>query len=249
MSTYNVEKLLAPRSVALVGASPRPGSLGRAILGNLRSAGFKGPIGVVNPRYANIDGEKTVTSLARLSFVPDLVVVTAPATAIPDIIGEAGRKGAAGAIIISAGLGHGKGSLAERTEQAARAHRLRLIGPNCIGALMPRSHLNASFASSMPRAGDLALISQSGAIAAAMVDWAAGRSVGFSGIVSVGDQLDVDIADMLDYFALDVHTRAILLYIEAIKDARKFMSAARAAARTKPVVVVKSGRMKQGARV
>lgn len=248
MSTYNVEKLLAPRSVALVGASPRPGSLGRAILGNLRSAGFKGSIGVVNPRYANIDGEKTVTSLAKLSFVPDLVVVTAPATAIPDIIGEAGRKGAAGAIIISAGLGHGKGSLAERTEQAARAHRLRLIGPNCIGALMPRSHLNASFASSMPRAGDLALISQSGAIAAAMVDWAAGRSVGFSGIVSVGDQLDVDIADMLDYFALDVHTRAILLYIEAIKDARKFMSAARAAARTKPVVVVKSGRMKQGAR-
>jgi acetyltransferase len=247
MSTYNIEKLLAPRSVALVGASSRPGSLGRAILNNLRSAGFDGALGVVNPRHAEIDGLKAVTTLAKLSFVPDLVVVTAPAPAIPGIIDDAGRAGVPGAIVITAGLGNGEGSLAEATERAARAHRMRLIGPNCLGALIPRSKLNASFAAAMPKDGDLALISQSGAIATAMVDWAAGRSVGFSGIVSVGDQLDVDIADLLDYFALDGRTRAILLYIEAVKDARKFMSAARAAARTKPVVVVKSGRMKQGA--
>src|SRR5471032_2604889 len=120
---------------------------------------------------------------------------------------------------------------------------MRLIGPNCLGIMMPGANLDASFAAHMPRAGNLALISQSGAIAAGMVDWAAQKSVGFSAIVSIGDQLDVDIADLLDYFALDSKTRAILLYVEAIKDARKFMSAARAAARIKPVVVVKSGRM------
>ncbi len=125
---------------------------------------------------------------------------------------------------------------------------MRLIGPNCLGIMMPRVNLNASFAAHMPRGGNLALISQSGAIAAGMVDWAAQKSVGFSGIVSIGDQLDVDIADLLDYFALDRDTGAILLYIEAIRDARKFMSAARAAARVKPIVVVKSGRMAQGAR-
>src|SRR5438876_665959 len=125
---------------------------------------------------------------------------------------------------------------------------MRLIGPNCLGIMMPGVNLNASFSAHTPGAGNLALISQSGAIATGMVDWAAPRGVGFSGIVSIGDQLDVDIADLLDYFALDIKTRAILLYVEAIKDARKFMSAARAAARIKPVVVVKSGRMAQGAK-
>ena len=151
-------------------------------------------------------------------------------------------------MIISAGLGHGTGSPAEAAERAAHKYGMRLIGPNCLGILMPGVTLNASFSAHMPVAGNLALISQSGAIATGMVDWAAQRGVGFSGIVSIGDQLDVDIADLLDYFALDGKTRAILLYVEAIKDARKFMSAARAAARIKPVVVVKSGRMAQGAK-
>src|ERR1700730_14410771 len=125
---------------------------------------------------------------------------------------------------------------------------MRLIGPNCLGIMMPRAALNASFSAHMPAQGSLALISQSGAIAAGMVDWAAQRGVGFSGIVSIGDQLDVDIADLLDYFAMDAKTRAILLYVEAIKDAREFVSAPRAASRTKPVVVVKPGRMAQGAK-
>ena len=156
--------------------------------------------------------------------------------------------GVAAAIIITAGLGHGAGSLAAATEQAARASGLRLVGPNCLGVLAPRSGLNASFAASMPRAGDLALISQSGAIAAGLVEWAVHRNVGFSAVVSLGDQIDVDFSDLLDYFALDPGTRAILLYIESIGDARKFMSAARAAARAKPVVVVKSGRHAQGAK-
>jgi acetyltransferase len=183
-----------------------------------------------------------------LPFVPELVVITAPATAIPGLIDEAGQLGAAGALIVTSGLGHGAGSLTDAVERAAQKYGMRLIGPNCLGIMMPAANLNASFAAHMPSAGNLALISQSGAIATGMVEWAAQRAVGFSGIVSIGDQLDVDIADLLDYFALDGKTRAILLYVEAIKDASKFMSAARAAARIKPVVVVKSGRMAQGAK-
>jgi acetyltransferase len=248
MSTYRLNSLLSPRAVALIGASPRPGSVGLAILDNIRAAGFAGQFGIVNPRYAEIGGIATAGSLDKLGFVPDLAVITAPARTIPDIIAEAGSRGVAGAVIISAGLGHGEGSLADATRRAARMHGMRLIGPNCLGIMMPGANLNASFAAGMPRAGNLALISQSGAIAAGMVDWAAQEAVGFSGIVSIGDQLDVDIADLLDFFALDPATDAILLYVEAIKDARKFMSAARAAARVKPIVVVKSGRMAQGAK-
>lgn len=248
MSTYRLENVLSPRSVALVGASPRRASVGRAILGNIRKAKFQGDFGLVNPRHAEIDGVRTVGSLEKLPFVPELVVITAPATAVVGIIDEAGRIGAAGALIVTAGLGRGAGSMADAAQRAAHKHGMRLIGPNCLGIMMPGGNLDASFAAHMPRPGNLALISQSGAIATGMVDWAAQRAVGFSGIVSVGDQLDVDIADLLDYFAMDGKTRAILLYIEAIKDASKFMSAARAAARIKPVVVVKSGRMAQGAK-
>ncbi len=248
MSTYRLNNLLLPRSVALVGASARQGSVGRAILGNIRKANFAGNFGVVNPRHTQIDGFATVARLDLLPFVPELVVITAPAEAVAGIVDEAGRLGAAGALIVTAGLGHGAGSLAEAAERAARKYGTRLVGPNCLGMMVPGVHLNASFSAHMPVVGSLALISQSGAIAAGMVDWAAQRAVGFSGIVSIGDQLDVDIADLLDYFALDIETRAILLYVEAIKDARKFMSAARAAARIKPVVVVKSGRMAQGAK-
>ncbi len=248
MSTYRLKNLLSPRSLALVGASPRQGSVGRAILANIHQAKFKGEFGLVNSHYAEIDGIAAVSSLGKLPFVPELVVITAPAAAIPDLIDGAGQRGAAGAVIITSGLGHGAGSLAESAERAAHKYGMRLIGPNCLGIMMPGANLNASFAAHMPCAGNLALISQSGAIATGMVEWAAQRAVGFSGIVSIGDQLDVDIADLLDYFAMDGKTRAILLYVEAIKDARKFMSAARAAARIKPVVVVKSGRMAQGAK-
>ncbi len=247
MSTYRLKNLLSPRSVALVGASPRQTSVGRAILGNIRKANFKGEVGLVNKHYREIDGIAAVGSIGKLPFAPELMVITAPAAAIPGLVDEAGARGAAGALIITSGLGHGTGSLADAAESAARKHGMRLIGPNCLGIIMPGASLNASFSAHMPCAGNLALISQSGAIATGMVDWAAQRDVGFSGIVSIGDQLDVDIADLLDYFAMDGKTRAILLYVESIKDARKFMSAARAAARIKPVVVVKSGRMAQGA--
>ena len=248
MSTYRLDSLFSPRSIAVIGASPRDRSVGRAILRNLRDGGFAGDIHVINARYRDIDGIRTVPRLEDLPAPPDLAVIAAPAQAVPDIVKSAADHGIGSAVIITAGLGHGPGSLASACEQASRAKGLRLVGPNCLGVMVPRAKLNASFAARMPPAGDLALISQSGAIAAGMIDWAAGRSTGFSAVVSIGDQLDVDFGDLLDYFALDSRTRAILLYVESIKDARKFMSAARAAARVKPVIVIKAGRHAEAAR-
>jgi acetyltransferase len=248
MSTYRLDKLLAPASIALVGASPRPASVGGAILRNLRQGGFSGTIHLVNPRYDQIEGVPAVKRIEDIAAPVDVMVVAAPPPAVPGLIATAGARGCAAAIVITSGLGHGPGSLADQTNQAARAHGLRIVGPNCLGVLAPYAKLNASFAAHMPAAGDLALISQSGAIAAGLVEWAAKRNVGFSAVVSLGDQLDVDFADLLDHFAFDRNTRAILLYVEAISGARKFMTAARAAARIKPVVVVKSGRQAQGAK-
>ncbi len=246
MSTYRLERLFAPRSVAVIGASPRQQSVGRAVLQNLR--GFAGEIYLVNPRYGEIDGVRSVKSYHKLPGVPDLAVIAVPAAIVPETIAAVAAKGTPSAIIIASGLGHGAGSLAERCAASARAAGLRLIGPNCLGVLVPRAGLNASFAASMPRPGDLALVSQSGAIAAGLVEWATTYGIGFSAVVSIGDAVDVDFGDLLDFFALDGGTRAILLYVESIGDARKFMSAARAAARGKPVLVVKAGRHAQGAK-
>jgi acetyltransferase len=238
MSTYRLNKLFSPRSVAIVGGSPRETSPGRAVLRNLRDAGFKGSIGLVNAHYNEIEGIRAVKTIRELPEAPDLLVIAAPPQSVPGIVSAAGEKGAATAIIITAGLGHGTGSLADACEKAARATGLRLVGPNCLGVLSPRAKLNASFAARMPPAGDLALVSQSGAITAGLVEWSAAHGIGFSAVVSLGDKIDVDFGDLLDFFALDGTTRAILLYVESIANARKFMSAARAAARIKPVVVV-----------
>src|SRR5262245_5066629 len=248
MSTYRLDKLFAPRSVAVVGASPRATSAGRAVIANLKAAGFAGALDVVNPRHPELEGMGSVPSFAGLPQAPDLAVIAVPADRVPGVVAEVGAKGTPTAIIITAGLGHGEGSLADACEKAARATGLRLVGPNCLGVMAPHAKLNASFAAHAPLQGDLALISQSGAIAAGLVEWAATRRIGFSTIVSLGDSIDVDFGDTLDYFAVDRRTRAILLYVESIRDARKFMSAARAAARVKPVLVAKAGRHAQGAK-
>ncbi len=248
MSIYRLHSVFAPESIALVGASANPRSLGHAVLSNMRDAGFAGRIDLVNPRHEAIDGLPCAPSLSALPNPPELIVVATPAPTIPDIVAEAARIGVHAAIVLSAGLGHGQGSLAAQVNATARAHGLRIVGPNCLGVIAPYVGLNASFAASTPARGGLAVISQSGAVAAAMTEWGNRQGTGFSAIVSLGDQLDVDVGDLIDYFASDRHTRAILLYVEAITDARKFMSASRAAARTKPVVVMKSGRHAQGAK-
>ena len=214
MSTYNLDKLFSPGSIAVVGASPRKTSSGRAVIENLLRSGFPGPIYVVNPHYDEIEGVHAVKSYEALPGAPDVAVIAVPPAAIPEAVAAAARKGTAAGIIVTAGLGHGPGSLAEVAEKNARAASMRLVGPNCLGVLVPRAKLNASFAASAPPAGDLALISQSGAIATGLVEWAAVRGVGFSAVVSIGDSIDVDFADLLDHFALDRATRAIMLYIE-----------------------------------
>lgn len=247
MSTYRLDQLFQPRSIALIGASPRQGAMGRAVLENLKQGGFRGTIYPVNPRHREIDGAKCVASIRDLPETPDLMIVATPAPTVAALVREAGEKGIAAAVILTAGLGHGPGSLAAQAEQIAREYGLRLLGPNCLGLIAPYAGLNASFAARMPSPGHLAVISQSGAIAAALSEWGIENRAGFSAIASIGDQIDIDIGDLLDYFALDGRTRAILLYVESITNARKFMSAARAAARIKPVVVIKSGRHAEGA--
>ncbi|MDO9501522.1 acetate--CoA ligase family protein, partial [Falsiroseomonas sp.] len=217
-------------------------NLGRVIWQNIRAAGFAGPIHIVNPRYRDIEGAPCLASLGDLAEPVDLAIIVTPPAAVPGVVAEAAAAGIQAAVIITAGLGKGPGSLTEAALAAAAQTGLRLVGPNCLGILSPHVRLNASFTRGAALPGNLALISQSGAVVTAVVEWAGRQSIGFSGIASLGDMADVDADDLLDYFATDPKTRAILLYIESINDAQAFMSAARAAARSKPVVVVKGGR-------
>jgi len=248
MSDFGLKEALQPTSVVVVGGSDRPQSLGRAVLLNIQNGRFAGPVGLVNPKSLSIAGVQSQRKLTELPFTPQLLIITTPPPVVPSVLEDARQAGVRAAVIISAGFGSPGSQLREDIRMIARKAGIRLFGPNCLGIISPHRRLNASFAGRAPEKGNLALISQSGAVAAAMIGWAAQRSIGFSGIVSLGDQLDVDTADCIDYFATDPATKAILLYVESIVDARKFMSAARAAARIKPIVVLKSGRMEEGAR-
>ena len=245
MSVRNLDKLFKPGAVALIGATPRDGSLGAVLSRNLRRGVFGGPLMVVNPDHRSVGGVPVHHDIASLPEVPDLAVIAAPPETVPGLIAELGARGTRAAVVISAGFdeqGVSGRALRQAMLDAARPHLLRLVGPNCVGITVPAVGLDASFSHILPLAGDLALVSQSGGMITAVVDWAAAREIGFSHVVSLGDMVDVDFGDMLDYLAADAGTRAILLYIEAITHARKFMSAARAAARNKPVLVVKAGR-------
>jgi acetyltransferase len=255
MSVRNLEHLFKPASVALIGASTRAGSVGAVVARNLFNAGFKGPVMPVNPKHRAVEGVLAYPDVASLPLTPDLAVICTPPDSVPGLIAELGARGTKAAIIITAGLGapdhNGNGNggtLRQAALDAAKPHLLRIVGPNCLGIMAPGTGLNASFAHIAPRAGDIAFVTQSGAMVTAVLDWAAARSVGFSHFVSLGDMADVDFGDMLDYLAADPGTRAVLLYIEAVTDARKFMSAARACARLKPVIIIKAGRHAEGAR-
>ena len=252
MSVRNLEALLRPSSVALIGASDRAGSIGSVVLRNLKGGGFKGPVWPVNDKHAAVDGEPVWQNVAQLPYAPDLAVICTPAQTVPQLVAALGARGTRAAIVICAGLKQpareGGPSIEQAMLDAARPHLMRILGPNCIGALVPGVGLNASFAPGNAIPGHLAFVTQSGALATAMLDWARERGIGFSHFISLGDSADVDFGDMLDYLASDADTRAVLLYIESIHSARKFMSAARAAARNKPVIVVKAGRAPDGAR-
>ena len=207
MSSYNLEHLLAPASVAVVGASDRPGSVGATVWRNLVGGGFRGALWPVNRRHTVVAGVRTYATPAQLPAVPDLAVICTPAPGIPALIGELGARGTRAAIVLSAGLegaADSGGTLCAATLDAARSCGLRLLGPNCIGLLVPHIGLNASFAHVGARAGGIAFVAQSGALMSALLDWAQSAGVGFSHCVSLGNAADVDFGDLLDYLARHV---------------------------------------------
>lgn len=252
MSVRNLDSIFKPKSVALIGASTRAHSVGAVTAENLRSAGFAGQILLVNAKHSDVAGTTAYPDIASLPLTPELAIVCTPAQTVPGLIAELGARGTKAAIVITAGFreaGNAGGMALEQTMlDAARPHLMRIIGPNCLGVLSTPAMLNASFAQAMPNKGGVAFVAQSGAIVTTVLDWANGRGIGFSHLVSLGDMSDVDFGDMLDYLAMDNDTDAILLYVEAITHARKFMSAARAAARLKPVIAIKAGRQAAAAR-
>lgn len=235
----NWNAFLRPGGVALIGASNEAGSVGHAILHNLVEAPGAPPIYAVNPHEVNLEGAAWVADIADLPRSCDLAVIALPARLVPETVRSLGGHGIRFAVVISAGL-----SPVEREEMlsAARVHDMRLIGPNCLGVLLPHAGVNASFAPGGARAGGLAFLSQSGALTTAILDWAEARSIGFSAAASVGDMNDVGLGELVALFADDPQTRAILLYIEGLTDADRFLDAARAASTSKPVIAIKSGR-------
>jgi acetyltransferase len=222
------------------GASERQGSLGRVLMENLAS--FAGPVFPVNPRYSEVNGLRAYADAAGLPEVPDLAIVATPAAGVADIVRDLATRGVGGALVVSAGF-EGEDGAARRAQLlAAAGSALRILGPNTIGMLVPEIGLNASFAHVLPQPGGIAFVAQSGAVATSVLDWAVARGIGFSHVVALGDMVDVDLGDLLAYLAADRETTAVLLYVEAVTQSRKFMAAARAAARAKPVIAVKSGR-------
>ncbi len=251
MGLYNLGKIFKPESIAVVGASEKEGSIGAAIMRNLIQGEFQGKIFPVNPRRSSISGLKAYRSLLETDQAIDLAIIATPIATVPAIVKECVRAGVGGAIIVSAGgkeIGARGREIEEQIEKEAKKGDLRIIGPNCLGIICPGAKLNASFASHMARPGGLAFISQSGAICTSILDLSLKKGIGFSHFVSIGSMLDVDFGDLIDYLGNDPKVKSILLYIENLIHFRKFMSAARAVSRVKPIVVLKSGRSLAGAR-
>jgi acetyltransferase len=248
MSTRNLDELVEPKSVVAIGASDRKGSVGEALTRNLLAGGFKGDIHLVNVKGGEIAGRTVRRSLAELPAPADLAFVMTPPDTVPGVIAELGAHGTKVAVVITAGPGVGpfartaNAQWRSRLLQAAQPHLLRIVGPNCIGYAAPKIGLNATFGPGNLKAGRIAAIAQSGAVLAALADWGSAQGIGFSHLVSMGDMADVDFGDVLDILARDLDTRAILMYVEGVTHARKFMSAARGIARMRPVIVLKAGR-------
>ncbi len=253
MSTRHLENLLKPKSVAVVDTAEAGSVVGRILADNLRTAGFKGQLVAVGAGHDPADWPSVCASVADLPMAPDLAVINAPVEQLPDLIESLGRREAKAAVIVSSGpTRRGVETDAETTRQIAaiaRSHRLRLIGPNSLGVIVPSIGLNASVAPIAPMPGRVAFVAQSGTIGTSVLAWAHDRGIGFSHLLSLGDMPDVNFGDLLDHLANDYAVHAILLYIETLSNARKFMSAGRAAARTKPVLVVKAGRHAESVRV
>lgn len=246
-----LDGILKPGSVAVIGASQTPGKVGAVVLQNLLASGFEGPIYPVNPRCQQIADLQAYPSIADLPVPVDLAIICTPAETVPGLVRQCGADGIRGMIILSAGfreVGAAGKHLEDEVRSASREYpSLRIMGPNCLGVIVPGAKLNASFAATFPQPGRVAFLSQSGALCTAILDWAADRALGFSQFVSIGNSLDVGIPDLLDALANDEATDAVVLYLESIPDARAFMSAASACARRKPIIAYKAGRFAESA--
>ncbi len=251
MVTTNLDKVFNPQNVAIIGASDVEGSVGYAIVKNFTQSGFAGKVYFVNIKKPEILGVKTYPAVDQIPEPVDLAMIATPAKTVPGVMEECGKAHVKGVIIVSAGFketGPAGKALEDQIGVIAKKYGIRVIGPNCIGVLRPRINLNATFLDKMPKPGNVAFLSQSGALGSAILDWAIHENIGFSNFVSVGSMIDVDFGDLIDYFGGDPKTKSILMYVEGITEARKFMSAARHFARTKPIIVVKSGKFSESAK-
>ncbi|TVP91131.1 MAG: bifunctional acyl-CoA synthetase/GNAT family N-acetyltransferase [Thioalkalivibrio sp.] len=251
MGPHYLSRILSARSIAVIGASNQPDTVGSVIFRNLLAMGYEGELFAVNPKYKKVHGRKSYPEIGAIGRNIDLAVIAIPAEGLPEVIRECGNADVQGAIVMSAGFaeeGPEGARLQDRMREAARETGLRIIGPNCLGVMRPSRRINATFSRNSAVPGRLALVSQSGAICSAILDWAEDQRIGFSLVASLGDAMDVGFGDLLDFLALDPETRSILLYVEGIGDARGFISGLRAAARMKPVIVIKSGRHAEGSR-
>lgn len=253
MDLHNLNRFFNPQRIALIGVTINPNSVGGRVLSNLVTGGFRGVVYPVNPAHEAVLGIQCYPDLASLPRTPDLAVIVAPAEQAPELVRQCGAAGILGIIILSAGFkeaGEAGKALEEQVKSVqAQYPGMRIIGPNCLGLIVPGARLNISFAAAMPKAGQVAFISQSGALCTSVLDWAAESNIGFSNFVSIGNTLDVDFGDLIDYFGEDEQTRSIILYMESVSQARQFMTAARAFARNKPIIVYKAGRFAESAQV
>ncbi|HTY04326.1 MAG TPA: bifunctional acetate--CoA ligase family protein/GNAT family N-acetyltransferase [Rhodocyclaceae bacterium] len=246
---HYLTSLLEPKSIAIIGASETPGSIGETLVRNVLDSNFQGKVFFVNPKHEKVFGQKSYDSVEAIPQRLDLAVICTRADTVPGIVDACGRAGTRSAIVISSGFSETgpRGAALERAVlETARRHRLRLLGPNCLGVIRPSAGINLTFAHSNASAGTIGLISQSGALCTAILDWALPNGVGFSTVVSLGAEGDVDFGEILEYMVADPKTQNIFLYIEGIKNARRFMSALRAAARCKPVLLIKVGKHPAG---
>ena len=251
MSTFNLHRLFNPKSVAVVGASEKKGSIGFSIMSNILKNGFTGDIFPVNPKYISIMGLSCFTGIENIKHDVDMAVLAIPIHFVPDIVESCGRAGLAGVVIISSGgreVGEKGRAIEAAIQEKARKYNLRIIGPNCLGIVNTSKAFNASFAHLFPLPGNIAFLSQSGAVCTSVLDLANREKIGFSHFVSLGSMMDVDFADMIDYLGSLSSVKSIVMYIENITNIRNFMSAARSVSRVKPIIALKSGRSKAGAR-
>ena len=251
MNSHYLAALFEPRSVALVGATEQGEKVGGRVLENLLAGRYGGKLFAVNPKYRSVRGVPCFASLDRLPEAVDLAVIVTPAATVPALIEQCGRAGIRAAVVISAGFsetGPAGTALERELLEAAHRHGVRLLGPNCLGLMRAPLGLNATFARGQAIPGSLALVSQSGAVCTAMLDWATPNGIGFSSVVSLGGSSDLDFGEVIDYLAADEATEHILLYIEGVRDGRRLVSSLRAAARAKPVILMKVGRHPAGSR-